>query len=83
MEDLKRSAQLLVVTDGSGKIISAAWPGVESEGAPTEAGFALPADHVAHELEVPDDLIDAAKPDLSGFRIRTGERGPSLTRAED
>jgi hypothetical protein len=80
MEDRERTTKLLLVTDESGKILSASWPGVQSEGAPTQVGVRLSEGQVANEVDVPDELYQAARPDLSGYRVRIDEGGPTLTR---
>jgi len=80
MEDRERTTKLLLVTDESGNILSASWPGVQSEGAPTQGGVRLAEGQVAHEVDVPDELYQAARPDLSGYRVRIDEGGPTLTR---
>jgi hypothetical protein len=75
MNDLQRTSKLLVVADQSGNILSALWPGVQSEGAPSETGISLPDDQVAHEVEVPEELYRAARPELAGYYLRIDERG--------
>lgn len=80
MEDRKRSDKLLVVTDEAGNVMSATWPGVQSEGAPTETGVRLSAGQSSHEVDVPDELYQLARPDLSGFRVQVDERGAALIR---
>jgi hypothetical protein len=83
MEDRKRTTKLLLVTDGSGNILSATWPGVWSEGGPTEVGVRLAEGQVAHEVDVPDELYQSARPDLSGYRVRVEEGGPTLIRSAE
>lgn len=75
MEDRTRSSRLLVVTDETGKILSALWPGVQSEGAPTETGISLSAGRTAHEVDIPDELYASARPDIAEYRIRVDDRG--------
>jgi hypothetical protein len=81
VEDRERKTKMLVVADESGTILTALWPGVESEGAPTSVGLRLSADQAAHEVDVPEEVYEAARPDLSGYRIRADEGGPALIRS--
>jgi hypothetical protein len=67
--------------DEAVSVLSAMWPGVESEGAPTEMGMRLSADQVAHEVDMPDELYQSARPDLSGYRVRVYEHGSALVPA--
>ncbi|WP_369254417.1 hypothetical protein [Streptomyces sp. R35] len=75
MERVLRTSKLLVVADESGNIVSAAWPGVQSEGAPPQTGVVLSEGRVAHEVDLPDELYEAARPDLSGYRLRIDAGG--------
>jgi hypothetical protein len=81
MEDRQRTTKLLLVADESGNVLSATWPGVESEGAPTQVGVRLSEGQVAHEVDVPDELYESARPDLSGYRVRVDEGKPALIRS--
>lgn len=82
MEDRKLEGKLLVVTDSSGSISSAMWPGVRSEGAPTELMLRVGPDKVVHELDIPDELYEAARPDLSSYRVKVRDRGATLVRID-
>ena len=53
MEELMRKNKMLVVADEAGNILSALWPGIQTEGAPSYTGFNLSADQVAYEVEIP------------------------------
>ena len=75
MEELKRTNKLLVVADESGNIVSGLWPGIQSEGAPSETGISLSGNQVAHEMDVPDELYQAARPNLNDYYLQSGERG--------
>ncbi|MEU4704270.1 hypothetical protein [Nonomuraea dietziae] len=70
MKQKQRTSKMLVVADESGRIISAAFPGVQSDGAPTETGLILAGVQVAHEVEVPEELKGDDRPDLSIYRLR-------------
>jgi hypothetical protein len=74
MEDTRRTTKLIVVADESGNILSALWPGVQSEGAPTETGISLSTGRVAHEVEVPEELYQLARPNLADYYLRLEER---------
>ena len=80
MEDRQVTDKLVVVADESGNVLSAAWPGGDSEGAPTESGLRLSDDQTAHEVDVPDELYELAQPDLSRFRLQTD---PEATLVQD
>jgi hypothetical protein len=79
MKDVSLSKKLIVVADESGRIVSAMWPGIRSDGAPTETGFMVPDNYTSHEVAVPQELYDAARPDLSSYALRAGK----LVKAED
>ncbi|WP_369153321.1 hypothetical protein [Streptomyces sp. R17] len=75
MQQVPRSSKLLLVVDASGDLVTAAWPGVESEGAPSQTGVLLAEGQIAHEVDVPDELYQAARPDLSKYRVRVDDGG--------
>jgi hypothetical protein len=77
MKEVTRANKLVVVADESGNIRSAMWPGIQSEGAPTYAGIGVPADQVAHEVDVPKELYEAARPDLSDYILETTKGRPA------
>jgi hypothetical protein len=81
MNELTRSTKLVVIVDQSGSIRSAMWPGIHTEGAPTQTGIDVPAGQVAHEVEVPRELYEAARPDLSNYILQIANgRAPTLVR---
>lgn len=77
MKLVTRTNRLVVVADQSGNIRSAMWPGIHSEGAPTQTGIAVPADQVVHEVDVPQELYEAARPDLGDYILQTEEGRPA------
>lgn len=78
-----RTTKLLVVTDESGKILSALWPGVASEGAPTETGISLEEGQSAHEVDVPPELYGSSRPDLGRYRMRVETDGRAVLYDKD
>jgi hypothetical protein len=80
VEDRERTTKMLVVADAYGNILTAMWPGVETEGAPTAVGVRLSAGQVAHEVDVPEEVYQLARPDLSSYRVEVRGGSPELIR---
>lgn len=78
MNEYVRTAKLLVVTDESGSIVSALWPGVSSEGAPTETGVSLEEGQSAHEVDVPPELFESTRPDIGRYRLQLETGGQAV-----
>jgi hypothetical protein len=79
MKQVSLSRKLVVVADESGKIVSAMWPGIRSSDGPTETGVVVPDNYTSHEVAIPQELFDAARPDLSSYALRAGK----LVKAEN
>lgn len=77
MKHVTRTTKLIVLADGSGQIRSAMWPGVQTEGAPTYVGMNIPAGHQVHEVDVPKELYEAARPSLSDYVLENSKGGPA------
>jgi len=73
----QKTNKLIVVADENGKIRTALWPGVHSEGAPTETGIGLSSGQVAHEVAVPDELYQLARPNLQDYVVQESKGGPA------
>lgn len=78
MKNVKRTTKMVVVTDASGEIVTATWPGEYTEGAPSETGVSLHEDDVVYEVDVPQELYESARPDLSRYTLSLYEGRPTL-----
>lgn len=78
MTEMVRKNKLIVVADESGNIRMAMWPGTQTEGAPSQMGIGLSNGQVAHEVDVPDELYQSARPDLSGYSLRIAKGVPAV-----
>lgn len=75
MEIASRSAKLQLVTDRSGRIVAALWPGPQTPGAPTSVGVALAAGETVHEVEIPAEFRDSHTVDLEKFAVQVDAEG--------
>lgn len=82
MEIASRSDKLQVVTDQSGRIVAAVWPGPPTPGAPTSVGLALAAGETVHEVEIPDEIRKSHTVDLETFSVQFDAEGNATLAAK-
>lgn len=82
MKEMARGKKLTIVTDQSGNIRNAMWPGIQSDGAPTHTGMSVPDGQQAHEVDLPKELYEAARPNLGDYVLDTASLVRRSTKAD-